>query len=75
MGHGCSAPGHPGRHFEIAGVQPVQRPATGEVVGSTGQGRITGAARADFATAAAAFTADGTESRTYELSGPSFTPA
>lgn len=50
--------------------------ATGEVVGSTGQGQISGAARADFAAAAAAvLTSDATASATYELGGPSFTLA
>lgn len=48
--------------------------ATGEVVGSTGEGRISGAARADFAAAAAAvLTDDDVTSRIYELGGPAFT--
>ncbi|KAA0927031.1 Rossmann-fold NAD(P)-binding domain-containing protein [Streptomyces apricus] len=48
----------------------------GEVTGATGRGRISGAARADFAAAAAAvLTAESMESRTYELGGPSFTLA
>ena len=47
--------------------------ATGEVVGSTGKGLISGAARADFAAAAAHVLAcDDTESRTYELGGTAF---
>ncbi|MFF4966179.1 NAD(P)H-binding protein [Streptomyces sp. NPDC001037] len=50
--------------------------ATGEVVGSTGDGRISGAARADFAASASAvLLADDAESRTYELGGPAFTLA
>ncbi|MFF2375103.1 SDR family oxidoreductase [Streptomyces xiamenensis] len=50
--------------------------AAGEVTGASGQGRISGAARADFAAAAATIlTAGSTESRTYELGGPSFTLA
>ncbi|MQY31863.1 NAD(P)H-binding protein [Nocardia aurantia] len=50
--------------------------ATGEVVGNTGEGRISGAARADFAAAAAAvLLSGGNESDTYELGGPSFTLA
>lgn len=48
--------------------------ATGEIVGSVGSGRISGAARADFAAAAAAvLTSDGRENRIHELGGPSFT--
>lgn len=48
--------------------------STGEIAGSVGQGRISGAARGDFAAAAAAvLTADGTDSRIYELGGASFT--
>ncbi|SDN26187.1 NAD(P)H dehydrogenase (quinone) [Actinomyces ruminicola] len=52
--------------------------ASGEVVGSTGEGRISGAARADFAAAAATVLLDdavpeaGTP-RIYELGGSSFT--
>jgi NAD(P)H dehydrogenase (quinone) len=48
--------------------------ATGEVIGSTGDGRISGAARADFAAAAVtALRSQDTQSRTYELGGPGFT--
>lgn len=48
--------------------------ATGEVVGSTGNGRISGAARADFAAAAAAvLLAESPEPSVLELGGPSFT--
>ncbi|MEZ0365004.1 NAD(P)H-binding protein [Mycobacterium sp. pUA109] len=50
--------------------------ATGEVIGSTGDGRISGAARADFATAAVtALLTEDPQSRTYELGGPAFTLA
>lgn len=49
---------------------------TGEVVGSTGDGRVSGAARADFAAAAAAvLRSDDEQSHTYELGGPAFTLA
>ncbi|MDO4243342.1 MAG: NAD(P)H-binding protein [Actinomyces sp.] len=50
--------------------------AAGEVVGSTGDGRVAGAARADFAVAAATvLTTDGHTGHTYELGGESFTLA
>nr|BFE79438.1 hypothetical protein GCM10020093_020390 [Planobispora longispora] len=49
----------------------------GEVVSATGEGRISGAARADFAAATAAvLLSEDTESKTYEFGGnPSFTLA
>ena len=44
--------------------------ATGEIVGSAGNGRVASASRADFAAAAAVvLTADGHQGRTYELAG------
>lgn len=50
--------------------------ATGEVIGSAGTGRISGAARTDFAAAAAAaLVSEEAQSRTYELGGPAFTLA
>ncbi|MEW2290929.1 SDR family oxidoreductase [Streptomyces sp. NPDC047841] len=51
--------------------------ANGEVVGATGEGRISGAARADFAAATAAvLLSEDAESKTYEFGGsPSFTLA
>lgn len=46
------------------------------LVGAAGDGRISGAARADFAEAAAAvLTGDGHAGRAYELGGPAFTLA
>lgn len=48
----------------------------GALVGSAGDGRVSAAARADYAEAAAAvLTTQGHEGRTYELAGPSFTLA
>ncbi|MEV5559501.1 hypothetical protein AB0L44_38095 [Nonomuraea wenchangensis] len=50
--------------------------ATGLVVGATGDGRISAATHADFATAAAAvLTSDDAESHFYELGGSSFSLA
>ncbi|MER7368852.1 hypothetical protein [Nonomuraea wenchangensis] len=50
--------------------------ATGPVVGATGDGRISAATHADFATAAAAvLTSDDAESHFYELGGSSFSLA
>ncbi|SNY38471.1 SDR family oxidoreductase [Paractinoplanes atraurantiacus] len=49
---------------------------TGEVVAATGDGRISGAARADFAAVTAkVLLSEDTGSKTYELGGPSFTLA
>lgn len=47
---------------------------SGELVASTGDGRVSGAARADFAAAAAAVLVDG-EAGVYELGGDDFTLA
>lgn len=47
---------------------------SGELVASTGDGRVSGAARADFAAAAAAVLVDG-EAGVYELGGEDFTLA
>ncbi|WP_432537235.1 SDR family oxidoreductase [Kineococcus arenarius] len=50
--------------------------AAGEVLGSTGEGRVSAATRADYAAAAAAALLDeGTGDAVHELGGPSFTLA
>ena len=50
--------------------------STGEVVGSTGDGRVSAATRADYAAAAAAALLDGSAGdRVHELGGPAFTLA
>src|SRR5690606_3215532 len=48
--------------------------AAGEVLGAAGTGKVSGAPRADYATAAAAaLLADAEGDVTYELGGPAFT--
>lgn len=64
-------------YYEVYTYRLSDYLASGEIVGATGEGRISGAARADFAAAiAAVLLAEGDESKTYEFGGsPSFTLA
>ena len=57
-------------------AQLPQYLAQGAIVSAAGDGRVSGAARADYAAAAAAvLVGDGHENQVYELGGPAFTMA